>query len=203
MRLGGSGALRFHLGHAFLELTGEVGNDAELAFDEHKLGAVMHFVFFGTQQAFEAGLLCLAVGLGDVFRKEFRGQSLQPSSELVAFRAEELNDFGFAAGLVFFGVELVHEAEEVEADQGLQFLAVNLFPNATGDGDVGEHFADRPDLRRSHEVIFGFGNIFGNLDGVFADGAERIGQLFTAISDHESPRFDECAPGRRAASSMR
>jgi hypothetical protein len=64
---------------------------------------------------------------------------------------------------------------------------------------VGEHFAYRPDLGRSHEVIFGFGNIFGDLDGVFADDAERIGQLFTAINNHDSPRFAEFAPGRRAA----
>src|SRR5690242_12413341 len=68
---GGGGALRFHLRHAFLKLASEMGNDAELALDEHELSAVMHFVFLRAEEAFEACFLCFAIGFSDHLREKF------------------------------------------------------------------------------------------------------------------------------------
>src|SRR5215467_3083489 len=124
-----SGALCFHLRHAFLKLPGEMGDDAKLAFDEHELGPVVHFMLFSTEEALEAGLLGLAVGIGDPFREEFGGQGFDPGGELLAFAAEKLENFGFAAGLVFFGIEFFHQSGEVEADECGELFSVHPFPD--------------------------------------------------------------------------
>jgi hypothetical protein len=179
---GGGGA---QLSDSFVELARGVGNDTELTLDEHQLSAMVHFVFLGAEETFEAGLVGFSVGFGDVFCEEFRGESLKPGSKLFAFVAQEVDDFGFGAGLVFFGFELVDDAEEVEADQSGQALVfVDFFPDASGDGDVREHLTDRATIGCGDEVVFGFWNVFGDLNGVFAYRTKGSGQIFSTVRVH-------------------
>ena len=104
---GGGGA---QLSDSFVELAREVGNDTELTLDEHQLSAMVHFVFLGAEETLETRLVGFSVGLGDVFCEESGGKSLKPGSKSFALVAQEVNDFGFGAGLVFFGFELVDDA---------------------------------------------------------------------------------------------
>src|SRR5437773_9333592 len=68
---GGGGTLRFHLGQAFLALTSEVRNDADLALNEHELSAMMHFVLFGAEDAFQTGLGRFSVRFSDTLSENF------------------------------------------------------------------------------------------------------------------------------------
>ena len=72
MRASGFGGAQ--LGYAFVELACAVGNDAELALDEHELGAVVHFVFLGAEEAFETRFHGFAIGLGNSYDEKFGRQ---------------------------------------------------------------------------------------------------------------------------------
>ena len=162
------------MGDLFVEATGDVGDDAELALDEHELSAVVHLVFLGAEDAFEAGLGGFSVRLGDGFGEEFGGEGVEPGSKLLSLIAQEFEDLGFGARLVFFGFELINQAEEIVADESVEALGL-VIPDASGDGDVREHVCDRATIGSGDETVFGFGNVFGDLKSVFAYRAEGSG----------------------------
>ena len=164
------------MGDLLVEATGDVGDDAELALDEHELSAVVHLVFLGAEDAFEAGLGGFSVRLGDGFGEEFKGEGVEPGGKLLALIAQEFEDLGFGARLVFFGFELIDQAEEIVADESVEaFGLVDVIPDASGDGDVREHVCDRATIGSGDETIFGFGKVFGDLKSVFAYRAEGSG----------------------------
>ena len=101
MRASGFGGAQ--LGYAFVELACAVGNDAELALDEHELGAVVHFVFLGAEEAFETRFHGFAIGLGNSYDEKFGRQGFQPGSKILAVGAQEFHDFRLGAGLGLFG----------------------------------------------------------------------------------------------------
>ena len=105
------------MGHAFVELAGDVGNDAELAFDEHELGAMVHFVFLGAEEAFEAGPDGFAVGVSDFFGENFRRDRFHPGGEAITFGAQVIQDFRLGAEFGFVRGDAVAEREEVVANQ--------------------------------------------------------------------------------------
>jgi hypothetical protein len=96
-----------HLGEAFVELAGDVGDDTELALDEHELGAVVHFVFLGAEEAFEAGLDGFAIGVGDFFGENFGRDGFHPGGEAIAFGAQVIQNFRLGAELGFIGGDAV------------------------------------------------------------------------------------------------
>ena len=160
----------------FVEAASDGGDDAELALDEHELGAMVHFVFLGAEDAFEAGFGRFSVGFDDGLGEELGRERVEPGGKLLAFVAEEIKDLRFGAGLVFFGFELVDETKEIETDEGIEaFGLVDLVPDAGGDSDVREHLRDRATIGRGDEFVLGFGNVFGDLKSVFAYRAESSG----------------------------
>jgi len=69
-----------HLGYALLELTREVGHNAELPLDQHELGAVVHLVFLDTEQPLEARPGGNSVRFGHRLGEEFRSVSSQAAN---------------------------------------------------------------------------------------------------------------------------
>jgi hypothetical protein len=171
-----------HLGEAFVELAGDVGDDTELALDEHELGAVVHFVFLGAEEAFEAGLDGFAIGVGDFFGENFGRDGFHPGGEAIAFGAQVIQNFRLGAELGFIGGDAVAEGEEVVANQGGNARGfVEFLKNSSGDGDVREHLADCAGVGSGGKAVAGFGDVFGYLDGVFANGAESVCEFFGAV----------------------
>jgi hypothetical protein len=56
--------------------------------------------------------------------------------------------------------------------RGPSLLAMNLVPDLHEDRHWNQHAAGGTTIRRRHMVVLRFGNIFGNLKGVFANRAK-------------------------------
>jgi hypothetical protein len=180
----GSGFGGLHLGDTFVELAGDVRNDAELALDEHELGSMMHFVLFSAENALEARLDGGAIGIGYAFFEKLRRESIEPGGKGFAFRAQQIQNFRLTTKFYLFGMEAIPNCKKIESNESVEAKClVDFQPEAGRDGDMRKHAGHGAGLGSGRMVIAGFRNIFRYLDGIFANSS-KSGCEFTAAVWH-------------------
>ena len=86
----------------------------------------------------------LALRHADALAQEIVGERFEKCRKRVAARPEQRDDLRLAAGLPFFGPELVEHPREVEAVEGASLLGVNRLLKAVGQRDVREQVQSDP-----------------------------------------------------------
>src|SRR5215472_5946567 len=147
---------------------------------------MLHFMFLGSQQHLKA-VFGSAAGLPHRLRQESLWKLLHPLRPALAFRAQQLDDFGLRARTLFFELPLLEERSKVEAVERRQML---LLMNETivlrQRCYVDERFRYRAALRSGTIAVVLLRNVFGNENCVLAHRAQAVCELFGPVKTHAS-----------------
>src|SRR5207249_11108071 len=160
-----------------LHLARQVRNNADHAFDQHELAAMMHFVFFYRCDHVEAGSRrwCSACRHGEDLAKKFFGNASNETRPLFTLLPEQFKDLGFRSRLCFLSHYLLHQGWKVEAVQRCPlFDRVNLITESRRQRDMGQKFLDGTDIVGSSETVLAIRNVSGNLNCILAHSSKTF-----------------------------
>jgi len=166
--------------------------DADQALDEHELPTVVHLVLLRAHEILQPALGILSHRVGEGLVEEIVGERLFPSREGLSALFEERDDPRFVERLALLGPDSRHQSAEVVPFERRELpIAVKVIMQEVDIGDVPQHLAHRAHARCGYEVVPVLRDLAGDLQGVAADRAKRIRQLFRAVLRHEfkAPRL--------------
>src|SRR5258706_4386157 len=185
-RSGSSFCLR-HRSDAGLHLAGQVRHKAKHPLDQHQLCAVVHLMFLDPEDHLKA---CLARGRHTwrhrhALTEEVVRDAFEPAGEPVAFFSKQLDYLSFTARLFFHRHDFAEEGEEVESfERSTLFNSMDALGGAWGHGNMDEQLGNRAGFRGSAVAVLRLRNIFGDQNGIFADGTKTVGEFFSSVVGH-------------------